>query len=137
MGFLFRSEVVRKTHRQKLEQTQAYPQLELKFSEDSARFNAEAIDIGHGGMGLSCNKRIPVGREVTVRIGFSTPYQSVQFETIVGIVKWCRTQDFKFVAGIEFKGLNPHQHPKLMAFLQQNSPSRGFIHDPNAHSHQD
>jgi c-di-GMP-binding flagellar brake protein YcgR len=137
MGFLFRSGVVRKNHRQKLEQTEVYPQLELKFSEDSPKIKAEAIDIGQGGMGLSCNKRIPVGREVTVRVGFSTPYQSIQFETVVGMVKWCRTQGFKFVAGIEFKDLNAHQHPKLMEFLQQNSPSRGFVHNPNAHLHQD
>ncbi len=128
---------MRKDHRQKLEQTQVYSQLELQFSQDSAKIMAEAIDIGHGGIGLSCNKRIPVGREVTVRIAFLIPYQSIQFETVVGMVKWCRTQGFKFVAGIEFKDLNSRQHPKLTAFLQQNSPSRGFVHNPNAHSHQD
>ncbi|GEM_PF-2656183 len=128
---------MRKDHRQKLEQTQVYSQLELQFAEDSTKMTADATDIGHGGIGLSCNKRIPVGREVIVKIGFSIPYQAIQFETVVGMVKWCRTQGFRFVAGIEFKDLNSGQHPKLMAFLQQNSPSRGFIHDPNAHSHQD
>jgi hypothetical protein len=128
--------VVRKDPRQKLEETQAYSQLELQFSEDSTKIKADAIDIAPGGIGLSCNKRIPVGREVTVKIGFSSPYHSIQFESVVGMVKWCRTQGFKFVAGIEFKDLNPREHPRLMAFLQQNSPTRGFVHDPNAHSHQ-
>ncbi len=128
---------MRQNYRQKLEQTQVYPQLELQFPEDSTRIKADTTDIGHGGIGLSCNKRIPVGREVIVKIGFLSPYQVIQFETVVGVVKWCRTQGFGFVAGIEFKDLNSREHPRLMAFLQQNSPSRGFAHDPNTHPHQD
>ena len=129
--------MMRQNHRQKLEQAQIHGQLELQFPEDPIKIKANATDISQGGLGLNCSKRIPVGRRVMIRIGFLSPHEVMQFETVDGMVKWCRTHGFGFSVGIQFSDLNPQYHPRLTAFLQQNNPSRGIIHDPSTYSQQD
>ena len=121
---------MRQSNRQKCGQTQIHHQLELHFPEESIRIKANAIDISPGGIGLHTSKRIPVGQKVVVKIGFLNAHATIQFETFDGTVKWCRTQGFGFTAGIEFNGINPQQHPRLVNFLQQSGPLRETIRDP-------
>jgi hypothetical protein len=121
---------MRRNDHQKCGQTQIYYQLELHFAEDSIRIKANAINIGPGGIGLHSPKRIPVGQKVAVSIGFLNDPETLQFEVVDGTVKWCRTHGPGFMAGIEFNGINPHQHPRLVTLLQHNGPLRETIRNP-------
>jgi len=120
---------MRQNDRQKCGETRIHPQLELHFPEESIRIKANTIDIGPGGIGLHSSKRIPVGQKVVVSIGFLNAHEAIQFEVVEGTVKWCRTHGFGFTAGIEFNGINPQQHPRLVTFIQQNGPLRETIRD--------
>jgi hypothetical protein len=105
--------------RQKYKRASLHHSLELQFPGESTKITAKATDIGYGGIGLHCPKRLPVGQEVLVTIGFPNSDLVLQFETVAGTVRWCRTQGFGYVAGIKFKKFVPDEHPRLTAFLEQ------------------
>lgn len=111
-------------HRQPL----IHHQVELQSSEDPIRMEATAIDISEGGLGLHVLKRLSVGQEVVVRIGLIDSELVIHYESVAGNVRWCRARGFGFAAGIEFEGLDPDQHPRLIAFLEQTEAFRETIH---------
>lgn len=105
-----------------------HDEVQLQFPLSVLRVKAAATDISHGGIGLHCGQRIPVGDEVILIIGFLNSDHLIRFETIRGFVKWCRTQNPGYSAGIEFEKLNNEQHPRLLDFLEKTDPLRKALH---------
>jgi hypothetical protein len=92
---------------------------------------AKAIEIGYEGIGLYSPKRLPVGREVVIRMGLLNTEDVVAVERVTGTVKWCRARGFGFAAGIKFKDLNPDEHPRLVAFLEEAESFKEAMDPPD------
>jgi Tfp pilus assembly protein PilZ len=105
--------------RRQYRQPLIHHQVQLQFPETAIRMEATAIDISYGGIGLHATKRLPVGQEVVVRIGLIDSEKVIHYESVAGNVRWCRARGFGYAAGIEFEGLDPDLHPRLIAYLEQ------------------
>lgn len=106
--------------------------LQLRFLEEPIPLRATLVDISLGGLGVHTTRRIPVGSEVTVVIGFLDPDQGIVHESVAGMVRWCRIKGIGFAAGIELEELIPERHFRLLGYLngighfrQSVTPSKG------------
>jgi hypothetical protein len=96
-----------------------YDVVELSFPELSVRICANAINLSYGGLGLYALERLPVGKQVTVKLGFWDVRGILHFETVDGVVRWCRSKGPGYAAGIRFDGLTPEKQRRIIALLEE------------------
>lgn len=106
-------------------------QVGVQFPGDTTWMEAKAINISYGGIGLYLSKRLLVGQEVLIRIAFLSANDVVEFETVAGTVRWCRAQGFGFATRIKFQDLDPDEHSKLVAFLEEAESFKDAIYNPS------
>ncbi len=109
-----------------MEERRTYPRIptmydvvELYFPELLVRIHANATDLSYGGLGLYALERLPVGKQVLVRLGFWDVRGILRFETVDGVVRWTRPKGHGYAAGIRFDGLTPEKHPRISALLEE------------------
>jgi hypothetical protein len=81
---------------------------------------AYSINASYGGICLYTKQFLPVGTQATVKLFYLDTILEKSFETIEGTVIWYRPVGQMYGVGIQFKNLNPKEHPQLISHLERS-----------------
>ncbi len=93
------------------------PHLKVVIPESNQSFGAFITNISGGGVEVYSDQRLEPGQDVNLYISFETDPKKGKNEIVWGNVRWVKLFGSRFLIGIAFKDINPHDHPVLSGFL--------------------
>jgi len=93
------------------------PHLKIVMPDSEQSFGAFITNISGGGVEVYADQRLEPGQYVHLHISFETNPRTGKDEVVEGNVKWVKLFGSRFLIGVEFKGVNPSDHPTLTGFL--------------------
>lgn len=94
------------------------PHLKIVIPDSNQSFGAFITNISSGGIEVYADQRLEADQDVLLYISFESNPRLGKNEIVNGIVKWIKLFGPRFLMGIEFKNINPIDHPVLSDFLE-------------------